>query len=117
LVARRAIVGQRDEQMIDVTRLEFRREPHCGSGEGLAIPSGERTTPARPARQQRQARAQNCRLQFVEPRVDAWLQVTILIRLPAVAKTPDALGYRAIVRHHRATVAERAEILRRVDAE
>ena len=66
---------------------------------------------------QRQTRAQNRGLHFVEPAVDAKLVVTVLIRLAAVPQALQFLGDRRVVGHHRAAIAERAEILRRIEAE
>ena len=68
-------------------------------------------------RQQRQPRAEDRRLDFVEPRVDARLLMMIAIRLAAVAQTLDSSRERAIASHDRAAVAERAEVLRRIETE
>ena len=64
-----------------------------------------------------QPRAQHGGLHLVEPRVHAELLMMVAVRLSAVAQPLDAVGERAVVRHHGAAIAERGEVLRRVEAE
>ena len=70
-----------------------------------------------PVRQERQPRAKDRGLHLVEPRVHAELAVVIAIGLAAVAQAlARARRSRVVVGRQRAAVAERAEILRRVEA-
>ena len=86
-------------------------------GQRRAIARRQRAPPAGPAGEARQPRAQDGRLHLVEPRVDARLLVMVAVGLAAVAQPPDPVGERAIVGDDRAAIAERAEILRRIEAE
>src|SRR4029077_3357321 len=61
--------------------------------------------------------AQYGRLHVVQAGVDAWHLVMIAVDLSAVAQPLHPVGQRAVVGDHRSAVAERAEVLRRVEAE
>ena len=84
ILARRPIVRQDDEQVIHVTGVELRRGGDQTAGERGAVSSGQRAPALRPFAKKRQAGAQDCRLHFVEPRVDAGLHVMVAIGLSAV---------------------------------
>ena len=114
---RGAPAAAHDEEMIHVTGVALGRDVHGTAGERRPVRGGERPAPRRPPGEARQARAQDRGLHLVEPRVDAELFVTVAIDLAAVAQAPDAIGERRSLVIDRAAVAERAEILRRVEAE
>ena len=105
------------KQMVDVpgVALGDRREPGRQALRDSAAASARRR--AVRCGQPRQPRAQDRRLQLVEPAVDAGLDVVVAVGLPAVAQPPDALGERRVVGDDGAAVAERAEVLRRIEAE
>ena len=103
--------------MIHVSRIHFRRNRDRRAVEQRSILRGERAPLFRARAQLRQPRAQNRRLHLVEPAVDPDFDVTISIGLSAVAQPRDARGERRIARDDRAAVAERAEILRRIETE
>src|SRR5207302_10171065 len=67
--------------------------------------------------EKRKARAQDRRLKLVEPRVHARLTMVVLCGLSAVSQPFDSFGQRPIVGDGYASVAERSQILRRVEAE
>ena len=69
------------------------------------------------AAEARQAGAEDGGLHLVEPRVHAGVLMMIPVGLAAVAQPLDARRQRAIVRDDGAAVAERAEILGRIEAE
>ena len=54
---------------------------------------------------------------FVEPAVDAGFDVMVPVALPAVAQPAHRAASGGIAGDHGATVAERAQVLRRVEAE
>ena len=115
-MASRAVAAHR-EQVIDVAGVELRRDDdRVDSVQGVAIAAGERAPPIGPPAEERQPGAQDRRLHLVEPRVDAELVVAVLVGLPAVAQPLRARQERGIARRQRAAVAERAEVLRRVEA-
>jgi hypothetical protein len=86
-------------------------------GERFAIPRCKRAAPRRPPGEERQARAENRCLHLVKPAVDTRLGVVVAIRLSAVAQPLQPFRESGIARHDRPGVAERTEILRRVEAE
>ena len=65
----------------------------------------------------RQPRPQNSRLDLVEPAVDTDSDVVVALGLAVLAHEQQALRQLFVVCKHRPTVAERGEILRRVEAE
>src|SRR5262245_49188016 len=106
-----------DEQMVDMAGVDLRQGMHRRVAQLSSIVGGNLPAPRDPARQPRQPRPQNRRLHLVEPRVDARLDVMIAIDLAAVPQPPQAFGKRPITGDDRAAVAERSEILGRVEAE
>ncbi len=106
-----------DEQMVDVPGVAFRRRVDRAAREPLRGTAPPAPAAVGPAAKARQPRAENRRLQIVEPRVDARLDVMIAVGLAAVAQPLDRVGERAIAGDDGAAVAERAEVLGRVEAE
>src|ERR1043165_683258 len=79
---------------------------------------GSDVSPARvPAPEVREARAQNGSLKLVEAAIDARAFVAVAGGLPVLTKPSKALREHFVVGYHRAAVAERGEVLRRVKAE
>ena len=116
--ARSRAAAADDEQVVHVARIALRRaRRQAPPASAVAVARGERAAPGGPAGEPRQPRAQDGRLHLVEPRIDAGFLMVIAIGLAAVSQPPDPLGERAIVGDDRAAVAERAEILRRIEAE
>ena len=102
--------------MVDVARVELARDcQRWRHGRG-AIARRNRAAPLGPLSQVGKARAQDCRLQFIETAVGAGFLVVVPRRLSAVAQTLDARGQLRIAGDHGATVAQRAEILGRIEA-
>src|SRR5215471_13119831 len=114
---RRAIATEHRKEMIHVPGVELPRHGDAVSRQRLAITPRQRAPRRGGGRQPGEARAKHGSLQFVEPRVHAELRVVIAIGLAAVAQPRDPLGQLPIACQHRAPVAERAEVLRRVEAE
>jgi hypothetical protein len=105
------------EQMVDVPAIElWRHVDRRYSSQGLPVSLRQSSAPIRPARQQGQTRSQDRRLHLVQARVHTELDVVIAIGLPAVSDTPCADGHGAVGERQRAAVAERAQVLRRVEA-
>ena len=114
-----ALRRQHREQVIHVAGVELgghgdARAPRAPRDSAAAIARRRSVQP----REKRQARAQDRRLQLVEAAVHAGLDVVIARRLAAVAQPLDARRpARASLVVDRAAVAERAEVLGRVEAE
>src|SRR5262245_13129508 len=70
-----------------------------------------------PGAEIRQTGAENRGLHLVEPAVHARLRMDVAIGLASIAKPLEALGNSPVVCDRRAAVPQRAEILRRVEAE
>ncbi len=85
--------------------------------ERRAIPAPQRPPAVRPRRQPRQPRAENRRLYFIEPRVHAVLVVMVAGALTAIAQPLDPVGELNVVGDDGASVPERPQVLRRVEAE
>src|SRR5262249_54039305 len=64
-----------------------------------------------------QLHAQDGGLQFVEPRIEPRLIAHVSLAPAVFAQQPDSFSDFRVVRHDRAAIAERAEILRRIEAE
>ena len=111
-VARR---GAYREQMIDVLGVGMRSPQPIG--ERAVITRGKRAPPCDPLPETREPRAQNGGLQLVEPAVHACFGVMIAIDLSSVAKPPQPSRKRRVGGDDGAAVAERAEVLRRIEAE
>ena len=77
----------------------------------------ERTTPGGPRREQRQPRAQDGSLEFVQPAVDAGFNVMVPVALPSIPQPAQSRSEGGIARNHGATVTEGSQVLRRVEAE
>src|SRR2546428_13756367 len=103
--------------MVPVARIALRRHGDRSAGERQAIGARETTARVGPRAQARQARTQDRSLHLVEPRVDARLLVMVPVGLTTVAQPFDLFRERGVVGGYRAAVAERPEILRRVEAE
>jgi hypothetical protein len=86
-------------------RARQQRAIRGGSGAPGCGPSGE----------QREARGEDGRLHLIEPAVHAHLAVMVTVRLPAVSDALQAGGERRVAGRNRAAVAERAQVLRRVE--
>src|SRR5687767_2028785 len=105
------------KQMIHVSRIDFRRNRDGRVFEQRSIPRGKRAPLVRARAQPREPHAQDGRLHLVEPAVDPDFYVMIAIALPAVPQTRNTSGERRVACHDRAAIAERAEILRGIEAE
>src|SRR5205085_5189064 len=82
-----------------------------------AVRGSELAPARRPLWEPPESRAEDRRLQFVEPRVEPGFGVMVAIGLATVAQPAESLRQRAIAGHDRPAVAERREVLRRVEAE
>ena len=77
--------------LASLTLTELVRRTGLGEGDvddvvlGQGYTNGESPAIGRPSSKPRQARAQDCRLQLVEPAVEAGALVAITVALPAVA--------------------------------
>ena len=106
-----------DEQVIHVPAVALVRDAHPATGQGGAIsprqlapsrgPAGDDRAAARAARRPASRRGA-CSPRFL---------MMVAVRLSTVAQPLDAVGERAVVRHHGAAITERGEVLRRVEAE
>jgi hypothetical protein len=76
-----------------------------------------RAAALRPLGQMREEDAQDRRLHLVEPAVHPELLVTVAVALPAVAQPPQARRVPRVAAQDGAPVAERPEVLRRVEGE
>ena len=104
------------KEVIDVTRVALEGNRHRRR-EQPAIKASDFAPPARGRRKADESRAQDGSLQLVEPAVDARFDVVMPRRLTAVAHPAHLLGDVRIVGDDRAAVAERPEVLGRVEAE
>ena len=110
--------GEHRKQVVDVASVVFGWDgERRGRARRLAIAPGNRAAAFGPAAEERQPRAQNRGLHLVEPAVGAKLVVAIPRGLPAVAQPLDPRRERGVAGDDRAAVAERAEVLRRIEAE
>ena len=72
---------------------------------------GQRAPPLRPLREMNESGAEDRGLHLVEPAVDAGDLVPVAVALPAVAQPPHPRRHRRVLHHHRAAVAEGAQVL------
>src|SRR5262249_24963290 len=104
--------------MIYVAGIAFRWNSNRAAGEERPVASRQAPAPIRPLRQEGQPRAQDRRLQFVETRVHgARLIVAITAALASITQASKAIRQSGVVRDDGATIAERAEILGRIETE
>ncbi len=103
--------------MIDVAAVALGRHRHRRTVELGPVGLGQTPPRRRGGAELRQPGPEDRRLQLVEAAVHAALVVVVAARLPAVAEPAQAIGERAIVGGDRAAVAQRAQVLGRVEAE
>ena len=72
--------------MVDVAGIALRRHHDGRVAQGLAVVRRQRASPRRPARQPGEARAEDRRLDLIEPAVHAELGMAIPVGLAAVAQ-------------------------------
>ncbi len=116
-IASRRPAAPDDEQVVHMPGIHFIGKRHRRGCERRAVLGCQRPAPRGPLREERKAGTHDRGLHFVEPRIDARLLMPIPIGLAAVSQPLDARRERLIVGHDGAAVAERAEILRRIEAE
>ena len=108
---------QHRKQMVDVTGIVLRRDVHrSGVVQRRSVFAAEGTAPLGPAGQQLEPRAQHGRLHLVEARIDPDFVVSVAIGLAAVSDPLGSLRETGIVRRQRAAVAERRQVLGRIEA-
>ena len=81
--APRCVPGRGDTR---VRRRARRDDNRVDFAQSVPVTAGEQAPPFGPGAEERQARPQHCRLEFIEARVDAELIVAVLVGLAAVAK-------------------------------
>src|SRR6266545_7603409 len=107
-----------DEQVEDMaSSLELRERSHARVGQRLRVHRCDLGTALVPAQEVRKPRSQNRGLQLVKAAVDTGGNVTVTVGLTVLTHEPQALGEGLVIRHDCATVAERGEVLRWIEAE
>src|SRR5262249_4451556 len=113
-----AILEDRDREMRDVVLAIARHEAARIAGERPRVRVHNLAAPRVPAVEPAEACAENRRLQLVAPRVPGAGQGVAVLLVPAVlAQKTHAVRDLVVVRANGAAVAERRQVLRRVEAE
>src|SRR5262245_58671530 len=113
-----AFVAARDVLMIDALDSDGAfRQSQRSRREPVIVKSADLSSPRVLFIQIFQLHPQDGGLQFVEPRIEPRLIAHVSLAPAIFARQRDSLGGFRVVRHDRAAVAQRAEILRRIEAE
>src|SRR5262245_51036594 len=112
-----ALAGQDDEEMVHVTGVAFAGNGERAARQPATVLTRKRPASLRPGGEKGEPGAKNRRLHFVQSRIDTRLGVLVTTDLTAVPQPANPVGQGGIVGRDRAPVTERAEVLRRVEAE